>query len=540
MRELKGIAASPGIAVGKLHMASFKRADAGKKTILDVEGERERFESARARAMAQLGELAVSMTDKIGAENALLFEIQQMMLEEPDFIDSVNDLIARERVCAEYAIQAASNRLYEQFSQVEDAYMRARAGDIKDAAQRVVSILSGVPQGTELRPAEPCIFVGNDFTPSETAQLEPGQVLALLTKQGAPNSHTAIISRTLGIPAVVGIGDAVQALQEGQTAIVDGSSGQIIIDPTQTQLEEYRKRLGRRQEAMIALEELKGKPNITKAGRWIDVYANIGSIQDAVLAEENDAGGIGLFRSEFLFLESAQAPTEDQQFKAYRAVLERMKGKRVVVRTLDLGADKQVPYLGMNKEENPALGCRALRLCLDRPDILMPQLRALFRASVYGKLAIMFPMVISAAEVAAMKRQIETVKKALAEENQPFAGDVEIGIMIETPAAALISDQLAREVDFFSVGTNDLTQYTLAIDRQNPKLTKFYDPYHEGVFRLIEMAARNIHREGRWIGICGELAADPACTKRFLNMGIDELSVSPPQILPLRRRIREL
>jgi len=476
---------------------------------------------------------------KLGKENAQLFEMHQMMLEDADFLDITEDLITNGGFNAEYAVQEASKQLVQILTDSGDDYMMERAADVKDVTRRVTSILLGKSSGVG-QLDEPSVLASNDFAPSETAEFEPGKVLALLTSGGALNSHTAIFARTMGIPAVIGLGAGLDEKLDGMSVVVDGSAGTVIVNPDGGTLEEYLRRRSEEDAKKEKLKALIGLENKTLDGVTVEVCANIGGVDDADLAVLNDACGIGLFRSEFLFLQNSSAPDEESQFKAYKDVAEKMGGKRVVVRTLDIGADKQVDYLNLDKEENPALGLRAIRICLNRPDLFKIQLRAIYRASAFGKLAIMFPMIASLWEVKKAKEIAASVRRELIAEGVKFDENVEIGIMIETPAAVMISDLLAAEVDFFSVGTNDLTQYTLAVDRQNEKLERFFAADHPALLRMLKIAADSIHRNGGWIGICGELAANTALTATFMAIGIDELSVAPNQVLPLRETIRGL
>ena len=468
----------------------------------------------------------------------MIFEIHQMMLEDLDYVESIVNIITSQEVNAEYAVATTADNFAAMFAAMDDAYMQGRAADVKDVSERLIQVLSD-QNSASMEMNEPVIIAADDLVPSETVQLDKEKVLSFITMYGSANSHTAILARTMNIPAVIGIGEDLKKEYDGKEAIVDGMEGVIYIDPDKETFTRMREKQKEDQEQKTLLEQLKGKENITKSGQKVMVYANIGNLSDVGAVLKNDAGGIGLFRSEFLYLESETFPTEEEQFKVYKQVAENMAGKRVIIRTLDIGADKQVDYFGLDKEENPALGYRAIRICLTRQEIFKTQLRALYRASAYGQIAIMFPMIISVDEVKQIKKIIEEVKQELREEGIDFRENVELGVMIETPAAVMVSRDLAKEVDFFSVGTNDLTQYTLAIDRQNQKLEPFYDSHHPAVLSMIRMAAENAHAEGKWIGICGELGADLSLTETFLEMGIDELSVAPGMILPLRKRIRE-
>ena len=473
----------------------------------------------------------------MGEANAEIFNVHIMMLEDDDFNESVHNIISAQKVNAEYAVASTGDNFAEMFANMEDEYFKARSADIKDITERVLSILCGNEEGGEIGD-EPVIIVAEDLAPSETVQMDKSKLLAFVTRLGSSNSHTAILARTMGIPALAGV--EIDHSWNGKIGIVDGYEGVFLVDPSMPVLEEYFKKKASDDEQKQLLQTLKGKENVTKSGQKINLYANIGNPGDLMSVLENDAGGIGLFRSEFLYLEATTYPTEEEQFQAYRKVVETMGGKKVIIRTLDIGADKQVEYFNLDKEDNPALGYRAIRICLTRPEIFRTQLRALFRASMYGNISIMYPMIISVTEVKQIKAIVAEVKKELTEQGVPFKDDVEQGVMIETPAAVMISDILAKEVDFFSIGTNDLTQYTLAIDRQNAKLDNIYDSHHEAVLRMIQMVIDNAHKEGIWAGICGELGADTTMTERFVQMGIDELSVSPTFVLPVRKIVREM
>ena len=468
----------------------------------------------------------------------MIFEIHQMMLEDLDYLESIENIIRTQEVNAEFAVATTADNFAQMFAAMDDAYMQGRAADVKDVSERVLDILCGVDAGMK-EMTEPCIIAADDLAPSETVQLDKSKVLGFATMYGSSNSHTAILARTMNIPAVIGLGEALLAEYDGKMAAIDGFTGTLYIEPDDETMKVMQEKRAKDLEQKALLEQLKGKENVTKSGQKINVYANIGNVSDLGAVLKNDAGGIGLFRSEFLYLENTDFPTEDQQFSVYKQVAESMAGKKVIIRTLDIGADKQVDYFGLDKEDNPALGYRAIRICLTRPEIFKTQLRALYRAAVYGNISIMFPMIISVEEVHKIKEIIAEVKEELKSEGIPFKEDVELGIMIETPASVMVSRELAKEVDFFSVGTNDLTQYTLAIDRQNSKLDQFYDPHHPAVLAMIKMAAESAHAEGAWIGICGELGADLDLTEEFLKMGLDELSVSPAMVLPLRKRIRD-
>lgn len=540
MKTYNGKGVYSAVAVGKI--ALFKKPDAEVKRVHvgDTDNEKTRFEQAKTLAVQQLREIYNKALKEVGEANAAIFEIHQMMLDDDDYNDSINSIIDSQSVNAEYAVAVTADNFAEMFSAMDDAYMKARAADVRDISNRLINNLSGnfsIETGSD----EKVIICASDLAPSETVSLDKDKVLAFVTAHGSSNSHTAILARNMNIPAIIGAGDKfLNEIKDGDEAIVDGYTGEIFVDPD----EETRGRLLEKQRAdeekKRLLQELKGKENITLDGKKINVYANIGSVGDIGKVLANDAGGIGLFRSEFLYLENSDYPTEEQQFTAYKKVLESMAGKKVVIRTLDIGADKKVDYFDLKPEENPALGYRAIRICLTRPDIFKTQLRALYRASVFGRLGIMFPMITSVSELEKILAICEEVKSELKSQGVDFSDKVELGIMIETPAAAIISDKLAPMADFFSVGTNDLTQYTLACDRQNPDIEQFVDTHHEAILRLIEMSAENAHKHGAWIGICGELGADTTLTETFLRMGIDELSVSPAFVLKVRDAVRSI
>lgn len=538
MITLTGKSVFGGVSIGKI--AFYKRNDQQIKRehVEDTASEVKRFEDAKATAVSELQELYEKAINNVGEANAMIFEIHQMMLEDLDYIESIMNIITSEEVNAEYAVGTTADNFAAMFAAMDDAYMQGRAADVKDVSERIINILSGAEK-SGFNWDEPVIIAADDLAPSETVQLDKDKVLGFATMYGSSNSHTAILARTMNIPAIIGMGEELKPEYDGCFAIIDGFDGKIYVDPDEETLEIMKKKQADDLQKRALLEELKGKENVTLSGQKINIYANIGNSSDVGSVLKNDAGGIGLFRSEFLYLENDTYPTEEQQFTVYKTVAQNMAGKKVIIRTLDIGADKQADYFNLDKEENPALGYRAIRICLTRPDIFRTQLRALFRASAFGQIAIMFPMIISVSEVKRIKVIVEEIKAELREEGIPFREDMEIGIMIETPAAVMVSRELAKEVDFFSVGTNDLTQYTLAIDRQNPKLDDFYDPHHPAVLSMIKMAADNAHAEGKWIGICGELGADTELTETFLEMGIDELSVSPSMILPVRKKVRE-
>ena len=537
MTVINGTSVFGGIAFGKI--AFFKRSESQvqRKKVQDTAAEISRFEKAKGAAMSQLQYLYDKAFAEVGEANAMIFEVHQMMLDDGDYCDSIINIISSQSVNAEYAAATTGDNFATMFESMEDEYMRERAADVKDITERLLSALSGT-QRQVLRTDEPVILASDDLAPSETVQLDKNKILAFVTMGGSTNSHTAILARMMNIPAVIGAGADLREDFDGLEAIVDGFTGTVYIEPDEQTFSRLRAQADADAEKKRLLTQLRGKENITLDGKTIDIFANIGSVADVASALQNDAGGVGLFRSEFLYLQTDDYPTEAEQFQVYKLVAETMAGKKVVIRTLDIGADKQIDYFDLPKEENPALGYRAIRICLDRPHIFKTQLRALYRASAFGNIAIMFPMIASLNEVLEIKQIVSDVKNELDAEGIPYSKDVEIGVMIETPAAVMVSDLLAKEVDFFSVGTNDLTQYTLAIDRQNPKLERFHDPHHPAILKMIRIAADNAHKEGKWIGICGELAADLDLTETFLEMGIDELSVSPPYILPLRDKVR--
>lgn len=539
MLTISGKSVYQDICMGKL--AFFKRQGHMIKRykVEDAQTELARMEDALAKTREQLQKLHEKALTEVGEANAAIFEIHAMMLEDPDYVESIQNIITTQQVNLEYAIGATADNFAAVFEAMDDAYMQARAADVRDVSDRLLANLDEEKKDPNVF-TEPVILVADDLAPSETIQMDKDMVLGFLMKEGSVNSHTAILARSMGIPALVGIGDTLIEAQEGTFAIVDGIEGKAYVDPDPETLQRMEERQREAKERKELLQSLKGQENVTLDGRKVKIYANIGNTRDIGNVLMNDAEGIGLFRSEFLYLESQDFPTEDEQFMAYKQVAETMAGRPVVIRTLDIGADKQADYFHLDKEENPALGYRAIRICLTRPEIFKTQLRAIYRAAVYGNLLIMYPMIISVEEIHQIKEIEKEVKAELQAEGIPFKGDIESGIMIETPAAALISDELAKEVDFFSVGTNDLTQYTLAVDRQNVKLDPFCNTHHKAVLRLIQYAAENIHREGKWIGICGELGADTRLTELFLRLGIDELSVSPSMVLEVRKKVREL
>ncbi|MDO5126168.1 MAG: phosphoenolpyruvate--protein phosphotransferase [Eubacteriales bacterium] len=535
MNELMGKAVCGGIAIGKIKYFAKKENKVQRTSVQDKEQEIARYETAKNKAIEELNALYETAVVKVGEDNAEIFNVHAMMLEDEDYNDSVKNIIRMQSVNAEYAVAVTGDNFAEMFANMDDDYFKARSADVKDISERVVRILSGAGDSKHLTD-EPVILIADDLAPSETVQMDKSFLLAFVTRYGSSNSHTAILSRTMAIPAL--IGTEIDPSYDGKIGIVDGFTGTFIVDPDMELLETYMEKKKQEDEKKALLLELKGKENVTKSGQKINIYANIGNPGDLASVLANDAGGIGLFRSEFLYLESDTFPTEEQQFEAYKKVVETMGGKKVIIRTLDIGADKQVDYFNLDHEENPALGYRAIRICLSEPEIFRTQLRALFRASAYGNLTIMYPMIISLEEV----REIKAISKAVREELMAEGiriGDVEEGIMIETPAAAIMSDVLAKEVDFFSIGTNDLTQYTLAIDRQNAKLERFNNTHHPAILRLIKMVCENAHAAGIWTGICGELGADTSLTEEFLRMGVDELSVSPSAVLSVRKAVRE-
>ncbi|MDR0785739.1 MAG: phosphoenolpyruvate--protein phosphotransferase [Treponema sp.] len=538
MITLQGKGVSAGIAKGRLAFLKRTSVSVEKRSINDVEQEIERFDAARRTAAEQLDQLAGSMITKIGEENALLFEIHRMMLEDTDYIDPIIEIIKTEKVCAEYAVNTAGSRLAQEFADMDDEYMRARAVDVYDISKRVVEVLSGEEQ-TLARSDEPVILATDDFTPSETAQLDRNKVLALVSRQGAVNSHTAIFARTMGIPAIIGFGAFLSGDLAGKEAILDGDTGVLHLDPDPEVVERLEAKKEELRKEKEKLESLRGKPTRTKGGRSMKLYANIGSVSDADAALAGDAEGVGLFRSEFLYLGRNDYPDEETQYESYRKVLEKMGDRLVIIRTLDIGADKQADYFSLPKEENPALGMRAIRICLTRPPIFKTQLRAIYRASAHGNAAIMFPMINSLDELLRAKEAAKAAREELAAKGVPFNAAVPIGIMVETPASAVISDVLAEEAAFFSIGTNDLTQYTLAVDRQNDSISAFCDTRHEAILRLIKLTCDNAHKAGIWCGICGSLGADLTLTQTFVEMGLDELSVEPSRILKLRSMISE-
>ena len=537
MQIYKGKSVFGGIAIGKISVYKKDEQLVKRVKIEDADAEMERYTAARNIAAAQLQKLYDKALKEVGEANAAIFEVHQMMLEDEDYNESVENIIHSQMVNAEYAVASTADNFAQMFEAMDDDYMRGRAADVRDISERVITVLAG-GAGSGLDSDEPVIIAADDLAPSETVQLDKDKVLSFVTAHGSENSHTAILARTMGIPALIGTGIDLDETVDGKLGIVDGTNGVVYVDPDAELREEMKKKQQEEQEKKRLLQTLKGKENITLDGQKVMLYANVGNIKDLGIALQNDAGGIGLFRSEFIYLGQDHYPTEEEQFQIYKTVAETMAGRRVIIRTLDIGADKQCDYFELDKEDNPAMGLRAIRICLTRPEIFKTQLRALFRASVYGNINIMYPMIISVDEVRQIKAIVEEVKAELAEQGIEYGNPAQ-GIMIETPASVMMSRELAEEVDFFSIGTNDLTQYTLAIDRQNSKLDKFFDSHHPAVLRMIQMTVENAHKAGIWCGICGELGADQALTKDFLAMGVDELSVSPGSILPLRKIILE-
>lgn len=537
MQEYKGKSVFGGIAIGKISVYKKGEQQVKRTRINDTSAELERFADAKKKTIAQLKELYEKALKEVGEANAAIFEIHQMMLEDEDFTEAVENIIQTQQVNAEYAVAVTGDNFSNMFAAMEDEYMQGRAADVKDISERLIHVLAGENKfGVDMR--EPVIILAEELAPSETVQLDKDMVLSFVTVHGSANSHTAILARTMSIPALVATNISLDNLVDGKLGIVDGTEGKLYIEPDEETLARLTARQKEEQEKKKLYQSLKGKENITLDGQKLMLYANIGNIKDLSAVIQNDAGGIGLFRSEFIYLERDHFPTEEEQFRIYKTVAETMAGKRVIIRTLDIGADKQCDYFEMEKEENPAMGCRAIRICLTRPEIFKTQLKALFRASMYGNIAIMYPMITSVGEIRRIKAIVEEVKEELTTAGIDY-GTPQQGIMIETPAAVMMSRELAAEVEFFSIGTNDLTQYTLAIDRQNEKLEEFYDPHHPAVLRMIKMVVENAHKEGIWAGICGELGADTSLTREFLAMGVDELSVSPGSILPIRKLVLE-
>ena len=537
MERYNGKSVFGGIAIGRISVYKKGEQQVKRNRITDVDAELSRFEDAKKTAIEQLQGLYDKALKEVGEANAAIFEVHQMMLDDGDYNESIANINKSQEVNAEYAVASTGDNFSQMFAAMEDDYMRARAADIKDISERIISILSGKGDNA-IGADEPAIIVADDLAPSETVQLDKDMVLSFVTVHGSLNSHTAILARTMAIPALVGTPLPLDESVDGKLGVVDGGAGVIYVDPDEKTLEAMKRKQQEELQKKELLQSLKGKENITLDGQKMMLYANIGNIKDLATVLQNDAGGIGLFRSEFIYLESEDYPTEEEQFLIYKQVAETMAGRRVIIRTLDIGADKQCDYFEMEHEENPAMGCRAIRICLTRPEIFKTQLRALFRASAYGNIAIMYPMITSVKEVQKIKEIVAEVKTEMDAAGIPY-GNPEQGIMIETPAAVIVGDELAKEVDFFSIGTNDLTQYTLAIDRQNTKLDEFYDSHHPAILRMISMVVESAHKAGIWAGICGELGADQTLTKEFLAMGVDELSVSPGSILPIRKIIME-
>ena len=536
MLVVKGKSVFSGITMGPLALFHRNTVSTARRRIKDTDAEVERFQEARLASIEQLKDMYEKAVQKVGEEDAAVFEVHQMMLDDDDYIDNIVTLISQKKINAEAAVEETAQQFSEMFRSMDDAYMKERAADVLDISRRIQVQLCG-GEANDFSAYDGVILAADDLAPSETLQLDTDKILGFVTSGGSTNSHTAILARTLGITAVVNTGTQLHTDVEGKTVIVDGFTGTVYLDPDSATLDKMKKKQAEAEERKIRLEAYRGKESVTVDGYKVNVFANIGNPDNVPQALANDAEGIGLFRSEFLYLENATYPTEEQQFEAYKKTVEMMEGKTVVIRTLDIGADKKVDYFDLKAEENPAMGMRAIRICLTRPTLFKTQLRALCRASAYGKIAIMFPMIISVDEVRRSRELLRQVQNELRHEGIAFDESMEVGIMIETPAAALISDELAKEVDFFSIGSNDLTQYTLAIDRQQTDLDNFFDPRHPALLRLIEMTVKNGHKEGIWVGICGELGADLSLTEDFLRMGVDELSVSPPAVLPLREKI---
>lgn len=538
MITVSGKSANTGISIGNITV--FKKADdmVRRKIVDDVDEEIKRLESAVVKAKKQIRQLYDKALIEVGNENAAIFQVQQMMLDDDDYMSTILNMIRAEKVNAEYAVAVTGNKFAKMFSDLDDDYMKARSTDIKDISHRLIQNLGGTDEiSHEIQ--DPTILIADELTPSELMQINRDKILAIVTVNGSINSHTAILARMMNIPALVGVKVNLDDIRSGMKAIVDGDCGTVIIDPEDEQCKEAQQRLLEEKSRMQLLEEMKGKESVTLYGKKVRVYANIGSISDVEHAIKNDAEGIGLFRSEFIYLEKNKFPTEEEQFQVYKKVLQMMKGKKVIIRTLDIGSDKQADYFNTGREDNPALGYRAIRICLNQPDIFKVQLRALLRASVYGNLSIMYPMIISVEEVKKIYKIVEEVKNELDRDGISYVMP-EQGIMIETPAAVMISDELAEIVDFFSIGTNDLTQYTLAIDRQNEKLADYYNPYHKAIMKMIRMVTENAHKHGKWVGICGELGADLSLTHELISLGIDEFSVPPSMVLKIRKKIREM
>lgn len=538
MKVYNGKSVYKGIVLGPVVVLKNKDSKVTRRKIEDADTEMARLKKAGEQAKEQLQKLYDKAVKEVGETSAAIFEVHQMMLEDDDYLDAIHNMIRTEMVNAEYAVAVTGDNFSEMFANMDDDYMRARAADIKDISNRLVRNLDG-QEDVSLGDMEPSIIVADDLSPSETVQMDKEKILAFVTVHGSTNSHTAILARMMNIPALIGVPVNLEEIQTGMTAVVDGFQGEVTFEPSEQVCEQTKSRMIEEAEKLQLLQTLKGKENVTRDGRKINIYANIGSVGDVGYVLENDAGGIGLFRSEFLYLGRDSFPTEEEQFQAYKQVVQTMAGKKVIIRTLDIGADKQVDYFNLGKEDNPAMGYRAIRICLKQPEIFRTQLRALFRAAVFGNLSVMYPMITSVEEVKKIYEIVADVEEELDRDQIPYKVP-EQGIMIETPAAVMVSDELAEMVDFFSIGTNDLTQYTLAIDRQNEKLDEFYNPHHKAILRMIKMVVDNAHKCGKWAGICGELGADLELTEEFVRMGLDELSVAPSMVLRLRKRVREM
>ena len=538
MTEYYGKTVYKGIAMGPALVHRNGKTQVKRTKIEDTDMELARLETAGMKARKQLQNLYDKALQEVGQANAAIFEVHQMMLEDEDYLESIRNMVETEKVNAEYAVAVTGDNFSEMFAAMDDDYMKARAADVKDISERLIKNLSGQEE-IDFSKINPSVIVADDLSPSETVQMDKSKILAFVTVHGSTNSHTAILARMMNIPALIGVPMDLENIRTGMDVIVDGVQGKVIFEPEEQEKERARGQIEEEQEKIQLLQTLKGKENITKDGRKINIYANIGSVGDVGYALENDAGGIGLFRSEFLYLGRNDFPTEEEQFQAYKQVLQMMAGKKVIIRTLDIGADKQADYFELGKEDNPAMGYRAIRICLKQPDIFKTQLRALLRASVYGNLSVMYPMITDVCEVEQIYKIVDEAVQELETKGIPYKIP-EQGIMIETPAAVMVSDELAEHVDFFSIGTNDLTQYTLAIDRQNERLDDFYNPHHKAILRMIEIVVKNAHNAGKWAGICGELGADPELTEAFIRMGVDELSVAPSMILKLRKSVREI
>ena len=538
MVMIQGKGVSKGVVRGPLYFFQRPNTDIVKTTVSDIEAEKKRLAEAQEKSIEQLNALADKCREEAGDESAILFETHAMFVEDEDFVDKINETLEEEKCNVEYAVKVAGEDAAAQMAAMDDAYMRARAADWRDVYRRILNNLMGIAEGG-IDSEEPVILCSDDLAPSETLQLDKTKILGFALSAGSSNGHTAILARTMGIPAICNMGAELKEELQGRVAYLDGETGQVVLDPDNLTIQVFKDKLEKQKKFKELMDTMKGKEDTTLDGRHINVYCNIGNPDDVTAVKNNDGQGIGLFRSEFLYLAASDYPTEDAQFEAYKAVAAAMNGKRVIIRTLDIGADKQVEYFHLKKEENPAMGVRAIRICLNNPDVFRTQLRALYRASAYGKVAIMFPMITSVWEVRECKRACKSVMNELQEEGIPFNAETELGIMIETPASIFVAPELAEEVDFFSVGTNDLTQYTLACDRQANDLGKFFDPHHPAVLRALKMAADAAHEKGKWIGICGELGADISLLPTFLAIGIDELSVSPSSVLPLRAEIRK-